>query len=319
MFLMTNSSSGILIVDKPQGLTSQQVVSRLKHHFKIKKAGHTGTLDPLATGVLPVAFCEATKVIPYLEEEKKVYQVEGKLGEATDTLDAEGKVVAQGDASKITKALLAKALEKLTGEIIQTPPLYSAIKVKGRALYTYARQGKTPEHIPERKVQIHQLKLTGWEAPFFTLEVYCSRGTYVRSLVHDIGADLGCFAHMTQLRRLQSGPFLLSESVPWEKLQEASSLEEFLGAPAWQDLRACVKHLPWMELDHPEEARLLSHGVPLQGLEEVLIQKYQVGEVLAVGYQETLVTLVKLTEEKRLKILRTFNLLKFPQAPPALC
>src|SRR5690606_15158872 len=161
-------NGGVLIVDKPRGLTSQQVVSRVKRFLGVRKAGHTGTLDPLATGVLPVALNYATKIIPYLNENRKIYRVQGCMGMTTDTDDAEGRVTGESTCHEVTRGQLAKLLLEFTGTLTQVPPVFSAIKVRGRALYRYARSGEAVD-VPSRKVLIYSLDLTGFEPPYFEL------------------------------------------------------------------------------------------------------------------------------------------------------
>lgn len=306
---MTTSPTipGILILNKAPGLTSQQALTQLKRHFKIKKLGHTGTLDPLATGVLPVAFGKATKVIPLLDEGTKTYHVQAKLGEATDTLDSDGQVIASVDPTQVSQARLQSALKNFTGAITQHAPLYSAVKVSGKALYRYAHQGKTPEELPKRSATIHKLTLTRWQAPYFELQVQCSRGTYVRSLVDDLAKSLSSLAHVTQLRRDQSGPFTIENALSWETLQEISCLSELATSPAWVSLPGCVSHLPWVEISNPQEKKLLSSGVPITRLQQEILRTYRLDEPIALGYQEELLAVVSLTKEKTLKFLRVFS------------
>src|SRR5918996_147242 len=191
---------GLLILDKPSGLTSQQALSRVRRALKVKKLGHTGTLDPLATGVLPIALGEATKIIPYLEETTKSYRVTGRLGETTDSYDSDGKTLRRADPAWVDHGQLVALIQNFLGPQEQVPPLYSAIKVQGRPLYSYARSGEGEDvELKPRQVHFAGLELEGFVSPDFVLRVDCSKGTYVRSLIHDIGERLGCGAHVTEL------------------------------------------------------------------------------------------------------------------------
>jgi tRNA pseudouridine55 synthase len=220
--------NGILVIDKPQGWTSQDVVTRVRRTLKAKKAGHGGTLDPLATGVLPVYLNEATKLVPFNLEGTKDYVAKMKLGQETDTLDAEGKIIAETRGFSFSRAEVEEALKRFRGKIRQTPPLFSAIKQGGVPLYKRVRAGEIPT-VRERETRIDFLSLREYSAPFLTLEITCSRGTYVRSLCRDIGRVLGCGAHLAELRRLRSGRFGIDQALPVEifsRLAEEKKIEE---------------------------------------------------------------------------------------------
>jgi len=212
---------GFFVIDKPAGITSHDVVSRVRRILGTRKVGHTGTLDPFATGVLPVAVNGGTKVIPYLDEGIKQYDALLHLGTVTDTLDMTGKVLSQGDCSSISRDQFAEVLSRFTGRISQIPPMFSALKRDGQPLYKLARQGQEVEREP-REVMIHSLELLSFDPPCTSVRVTCSRGTYVRSLADDIGRELGCGAALQELRRITSGPFHLSAAVTLEQLEEAS-------------------------------------------------------------------------------------------------
>ncbi len=217
-----------LVVDKPQGLTSQQVVARVKRQLKCRKVGHTGTLDPLATGVLPLALNRATRLIQYLDESRKVYSGEIELGVESDTLDRDGEIIAQHTGTlDYSERKIADVFERYLGSVTQVPPVYSAIKSKGRPLYSYARSGieVTP---PERQVEIESFTLLSYKPPLVEFRVVCSKGTYVRSLAADIGRDLGCGARIWSLRREASGPFLLDQAISLDELLEKASAHEQL-------------------------------------------------------------------------------------------
>ena len=198
--------SGILLLDKPEGLTSNEALQTVKRLYKARKAGHTGSLDPLASGLLPICFGEATKISGFLLDADKHYRVRCKLGEKTTTADAEGEVIETRPVEGIDAAGLEAALEAFRGSIQQVPPMYSAVKHQGQRLYKLAREGVEVEREP-RTVVIHALELLSFEPPFFDLDVRCSKGTYVRTLAEDIGEALGCGAHVTALRRLGVGPY----------------------------------------------------------------------------------------------------------------
>lgn len=212
--------NGFIIIDKPAGITSHDVVSRVRRILGTRKVGHTGTLDPFATGVLPVAVNEGTKAIPFLDEGVKCYEALMRLGLATDTLDITGAVVREADWTSVDKERFVAALSRFTGLVAQIPPMFSAIKRDGQPLYKLARQGVEVERTP-RLVEIHSLELTLFEPPLVAITVTCSRGTYVRSLADDIGADLGCGATLQELRRTASGPFAILEAVTLGQLEDA--------------------------------------------------------------------------------------------------
>jgi tRNA pseudouridine55 synthase len=211
---------GILLLDKPVGETSNAALQRVKRIFFAKKAGHTGSLDPLASGLLPICFGSATKVSAFLLDADKRYWVSVRLGETTTTGDAEGEIVERRSTDGVTEADVARALEGFRGEIQQIPPMYSALKHKGERLYKLAREGVEVEREP-RTIQIHELTLGKCQLPQFEIEVRCSKGTYVRTLAEDIGAVLGCGAHVNGLRRTGVGPFSADEMVTMEQVNAA--------------------------------------------------------------------------------------------------
>jgi len=196
---------GWLVLDKPQGMTSTHALAKVKRAFGAKKAGHAGTLDPLATGCLPIAFGEATKTVPFAMEGRKVYRFTVRWGVETDTDDSEGKTVASSDERPAREAVEA-LLPRFTGVITQVPPRYSAIKVDGERAYDLAREGEEVELEP-REIEVHQLDLVGFDGDTATFETECGKGTYVRALARDMGRVLGCGGHVTALRRVEVGPF----------------------------------------------------------------------------------------------------------------
>lgn len=200
------SVSGVLLLDKPAGLSSNKVLQQVKNLFKAAKAGHTGSLDPLATGMLPICFGEATKISAFLLDANKRYRFSCQLGQTTTTGDTEGEVVKTADFSAVTTADIERLLPDFTGDIEQIPPMYSALKHNGQRLYKLAREGIEVERKP-RTITIFDIQLHSLEDGIMDLEVTCSKGTYVRTLAEDIGEVLGCGAHITQLSRLSVGPY----------------------------------------------------------------------------------------------------------------
>ncbi|WP_448911596.1 tRNA pseudouridine(55) synthase TruB [Haemophilus sputorum] len=207
---------GVFLLDKPQGVSSNDIMQKVKRLFKANKAGHTGALDPLATGMLPICLGEATKFSQFLLDSDKRYVVTAKLGERTDTSDAEGQVV-QSREVNVAEADILAALSAFRGEILQVPTMFSALKHNGKPLYEYARAGITVER-EARPITIFELKFIDYQAPFLTLEVHCSKGTYIRTLVDDLGEILGCGAHVTMLRRLAVADYPIEEMMPIEDL-----------------------------------------------------------------------------------------------------
>ncbi len=210
---------GIVLLDKPTGITSNDALQIVKRLFRARKAGHTGSLDPLASGMLPVCLGEATKVSAFLLDADKRYRVGCKLGERTTTGDAEGEVVQVRPVGKLQRQTVEEVLARFRGEIEQVPPMYSAVKHQGQRLYKLARQGVEVERQP-RRVVIHELTLLHCEGEQLEFEVRCSKGTYVRTLAEDIGEALGCGAHVIALHRLEVGPYRESGMVSLERLRE---------------------------------------------------------------------------------------------------
>lgn len=215
-----NVVSGVLVVDKPIGLTSHDVVQIIRRGTGIRRAGHTGTLDPRASGVLVVLIGPAVRLSEYVSASDKRYQATIQLGASTDTYDAEGRITGSSPVEDISEEQFVEILEQFVGEIEQVPPPYSAIKVKGRKAYEMARQGQEVELEP-RIIQVYGLDVLEWAPPEVVIDVYCSSGTYVRSLAHDLGKALGTGAHLIGLRRTKSGRFTLRDAVPMRRLKEA--------------------------------------------------------------------------------------------------
>jgi len=231
---------GFIVVDKPAGMTSHDVVARVRRLLKIKKVGHTGTLDPFATGVLPVAVGEATKAIPFLDEREKEYRAVIRLGVITDTDDLEGTVIAVHPVDGIAEADIRTVIAEFIGTIDQIPPLYSALKRNGVPLYRLARKGEEVER-EARRVTFHALTVDRIDLPEVALTVRCSRGTYVRALARDVGERLGCGAHLTELRRTASGSFTLEHARTLEQL--AGEAATGVGTVAMVTIGDALAHL----------------------------------------------------------------------------
>lgn len=208
---------GVFLLDKPEGVSSNDIMQKVKRLFQANKAGHTGALDPLATGMLPICLGEATKFSQFLLDSDKRYVVTAKLGERTDTSDAEGQVV-ETRAVNVTESDILARLDQFRGDILQVPTMFSALKHNGKPLYEYARAGITVER-EARPITIFDLKFIEYQAPFLTLEVHCSKGTYIRTLVDDLGEALGCGAHVIMLRRTAVSSYPTDEMMSIEDLQ----------------------------------------------------------------------------------------------------
>ncbi len=215
---------GVLLVDKPKGLTSHDVVYHLRRKLQIKKIGHAGTLDPMATGVLVMLIGKATRISQYLMSVDKVYEGEATLGVVTDSQDAEGEVMSTQPVPELTEARVREVMKGSLGDQYQTPPMHSAIKIGGVPLYKLARKGEEVEREP-RFIRIAAFNLLSFATPKITFDLHCTKGTYVRTVASDLGQKLGCGAHLSALRRTGSGKFTISQCLPLEQI-EALSLPE---------------------------------------------------------------------------------------------
>lgn len=243
---------GVLLFDKPLQLSSNTALQKVRHLFQARKAGHTGTLDPLATGLLPVCFGEATKFTTALLDADKSYRALIRLGQTTTTGDAEGEVIAERPVEVTDEVQLQQVLQRFRGEISQLPPMHSAIKHQGKPLYEYIRKGKTVERTP-RLVTIYELQLDRFAGIELEITVRCSKGTYIRTLAEDIGEALGCGGHLRGLRRLSIGQFNLDQAYAWEQLETMDK----------QQREACLlpsdcmlQDLPVLELDATQTRRI---------------------------------------------------------------
>ena len=274
--------SGILLIDKPEGLSSFDVVRRVRRAVRERKIGHLGTLDPFATGLLPLCLGEATKLAPYLMPGAKTYRATLRLGVATDTQDLTGQVVSQSEAWPAA-ALVYQAAASFVGQIEQVPPMHSALHHQGVRLYQLARRGQTVERAP-RQVTIYRLEIEEVDLPRVTMTVTCSQGTYIRTLAADLGEALGCGAHLTALRRLAVGPFRVEEALSLADLEAAAPEARLAGIIP---LAACLPEMRQVEVS-PEEAGKLRQGQALAWREESfqpdeLLRVLAAGELLGLG------------------------------------
>ena len=246
---------GVFLLDKPQGMSSNDIMQKVKRVFQANKAGHTGALDPLATGMLPICLGEATKFSQFLLDADKRYVVTAKLGERTDTSDAEGQVVETRPVNVETSQILT-ALEQFRGDILQVPTMFSALKHNGKPLYEYARAGITVER-EARPITIFEINFIEYQAPSLTLEVHCSKGTYIRTLVDDLGEVLGCGAHVTVLRRTAVADYPTEKMMTWDALQalaEQGDLDQHL-----LPIATAVSKLPALKLN-AEQSKGIGFG-----------------------------------------------------------
>lgn len=248
---------GVFLLDKPQGMSSNDILQKVKRIFQANKAGHTGALDPLATGMLPICLGEATKFSQFLLDSDKRYLVTAKLGERTDTSDAEGQIVETREV-KVAEADILANLDQFRGDILQVPTMFSALKHNGKPLYEYARAGITVER-EARPITIFELNFIEYNAPFLTLEVHCSKGTYIRTLIDDLGEVLGCGAHVTMLRRTAVANY------PIDKMM------------SYVDLQKLVENQPLVELDK----HLLAMDTAVSSLAKINLTEQQ---TKAVGF-----------------------------------
>ena len=247
-----NNVHGILLLDKPKGITSNEALQKIKNIYNAKKAGHCGTLDPLATGLLPICFGNATKIAPYLIDSSKTYTVIAKLGEKTTTGDAEGEIINVTDGEiKITKDKLKKVLSSFLGINQQIPPMHSAVKVNGKPLYKLAHKGISIDRKP-RNIKIHQLNLNSFSGNLFNLNITCSKGTYIRTLIEDIAIKLKTHGHVKELRRISIDVFRKNEMIPFEKILKCNKnkLTSYL-----KPIDYGIKHFPSISINHDDFIR----------------------------------------------------------------
>lgn len=259
---------GVLLLDKPQGLSSNDALQKVKRIFRANKAGHTGALDPLATGMLPICLGEATKFSQYLLDADKRYRVIARLGQRTDTSDADGQIISERPIN-FDQAQLDEALESFRGETQQVPSMYSALKYQGRPLYEYARQGvEVPREA--RSITVHELQFIRWQDNELELEIHCSKGTYIRTIIDDLGEKLGCGAHVIMLRRLQVARYPIEKMITLERLYELQGEPGDLTEDAQAQLDALLMPMDSPAEDYPEvnlseiTAGYFKQGQPVQ-------------------------------------------------------
>jgi tRNA pseudouridine55 synthase len=292
---MRNVVSGVLVIDKPIGLTSHDVVQIIRRGTGIRRAGHTGTLDPRASGVLVVLIGPAVRLSEYVSASDKRYQATVRMGSSTDTYDSEGTVTSRAPVDHVTEDKFFEILQTFVGEIEQVPPPYSAVKVKGKKAYEMAREGEEIELEP-RKIEVYSLDILEWAPPEVVIDVYCSSGTYVRSLANDLGKSLGTGAYLIGLRRTKSGRFTLRDAVPLRKLKEAFDAGDWYRylIPAADALG----DWPMVELD-ADQVELVRHGhrVPAEPDVQDEVLTAAKGWARGISQQGDLVALLELDPE----------------------
>ncbi|HEY6874094.1 MAG TPA: tRNA pseudouridine(55) synthase TruB [Geobacteraceae bacterium] len=302
---------GFIVVDKRAGMTSHDVVSAVRRIAGLRKVGHTGTLDPFATGVLPVALGEGTKAIPFLDESVKEYRAVMRLGAATDTQDCTGMTTRQGEWRNIAPAAVTAVVRGFLGRGTQVPPMYSALKRNGVPLYKLARKGEEVPREP-REIEIYSLEIERIDLPDVAFVVRCSRGVYVRTLANDMGERLGCGAHLVGLRRTMSGPFAIEQAVLLEKL--ASDAGEGRLAEHLISCYAALAHLPPLSLTEPGEARVVRGISPeASDFQAIPVEGVMPGERVRLSRGGRLLAVAENGpapwpgEGKNLRLLRVFN------------
>lgn len=307
--------NGILVLDKPTGITSNKALQKVKRLFNAQKAGHTGSLDPLATGVLPICLGEATKISHYLLDANKSYRAKCILGTVTTSGDSDGDIIGQETVPELTKQDLLKLLSSFEGLQEQTPPMYSALKHNGRPLYEYARKGIVIDR-KSRSITIFSIKLLDFclesqsnQENYIEIEVQCSKGTYIRTLCEDIGKKIGCGAHIGALRRIDSGPFLLSQAITMDELLEKFSLDK-TSNPLPDDLLdpslykkmdqlllptdTAIQEIPAIDINEQEYTRI-QHGMTIDIQPEIESDDYRL------YFHKRLICLAVLDEHQQLK------------------
>ena len=292
---------GIVLLDKPLGLSSNQALQAVRRLLRAAKGGHTGALDPLATGLLPLCFGEATKLAGSLLGARKAYVAECRLGITTDTADREGEIVRQRAVPVLDEAIIETALAKLRGRILQVPPMYSALKQGGERLYAKARRGELVE-VPPRAVEVHRLDLLAYAGDTLNLSVECGSGTYIRSLAMDLGEDLGCGAHLSALRRVWVEPFRTPRMVTLEELELAAGHGDEALLAWLLPVSAGLADLPVLRLDEAQ-GMAISRGQPI-----MLPGLPLAGRCAAFASDGALLALLERDVEGRARIVRGFNL-----------
>ena len=296
---------GFLIIDKPKGITSHDVVRAVRRALKMRRVGHTGTLDPMATGVLPVAVGFATRLVEYLSTDDKSYLATMKLGAFTDTQDAEGEVTATLPYDGLQRSHVEEVVENFLGEIEQVPPMFSAVKIQGKPLYKLARKGIEIER-EARKVRIYRLEIRSFEPPMITFDVTCSKGTYIRTLCRDIAEALETAGHLVALRRTRSGGFSLADTISLEDIEQtpAGMVSEQL-----LSMEEGMKRFPGYEIS-PLAVERLMNGIPpvASSLEESPVCRE--GEIVTLRKEDKLLAVARFAPQRKIEKRGDFELLK---------
>lgn len=292
---------GIVLLDKPAGLSSNQALQAVRKLFRAAKGGHAGALDPLATGLLPLCFGEATKLAGNLLGSRKAYDGQCRLGIVTDSADAEGDVLRESVVPELDDGRIEAALTGLRGRILQVPPMYSALKQDGERLYAKARRGEVVD-VPAREVEVHRLELLRRDGDVLHLHVECGSGTYIRSLAVAIGEELGCGAHLSGLRRLWVDPFREPAMVTLEQLQSAAEQSDEALLAWLQPVSSGLSDVPWVQLDETQ-SMALSRGQPVH-----LEAPFAPGRCAAFASDGALLAVIEIDEDGRSRIQRGFNL-----------
>jgi len=301
--------NGFLVIDKAGGMTSHDVVARVRRLLKVRRVGHLGTLDPLATGVLVLAIGIGTRLVEFLNADDKAYVATLKLGEDTDTQDREGQILDTASVPSLTRPDIEKIFSSFLGRIRQQPPMFSAVKVRGTPLYRLARKGVVVER-EERDVEIRRLEIISFDLPNITFAVECSKGTYVRTLCRDLGIAMGSLAHLTSLRRIRSGFFTLADAVTLESLEKEGSAGLFRLMPLEEGVRKFKK----LEVS-PEARRLLKYGIPPALPMNAEGEACQDGEIVALTGESRLLAVARFAPRRLREKRGDFELLRVFETP----
>jgi tRNA pseudouridine55 synthase len=294
---------GLLLIDKPEGITSLEVVREVKRRLGVTKAGHIGTLDPFATGVLPIVINEGTKLVPFIGEEPKEYEAVMKLGEETTTDDLTGEVISQRGWEEVSSETIFKVFNLFLGKISQIPPMFSAVKLRGKPLYQWARKGIEVDR-KEKEVQIFEIQVEEIHPPQVRFRVSCSKGTYIRSLARDIGRKIGCGGHLLQLRRVRSGPFTLDKAILWKKLTNLSKAEEVF--PWLISLKEALPSLPEVIVDQQLVNKVRNgKGMVMRDLSSQRLPTFEKGQCLRITSPEEGLVAILRSEFREADIAQT--------------
>jgi tRNA pseudouridine55 synthase len=294
---------GLLIVDKPEGITSLEVVREVKRRLGVTKAGHIGTLDPFATGILPIVINEGTKLVPFIREEPKEYEAVMKLGEETTTDDLTGEVISKKAWEEVSSETIFKVFRLFLGRISQIPPMFSAVKLKGKPLYQWARKGIEVDR-KKKEIQIFEIQVEEIHPPQVRFRVSCSKGTYIRSLARDIGRKIGCGGHLLQLRRVRSGPFTLDKAILWKRLTNISKVEDLF--PWLISLKEALPSLPEVIVDQQLVNKVRNgRGMVIRDLSFQRLPTFEKGQWLRITSPEEGLVAILRSEVREADIAQT--------------